>query len=137
MNARRSPAGVVIASAVGCAEAASSAPKLRKLRPTLLGSCSVLVVGLEAVAHLGRPGNSRPLAQSRVSPELEVGFQGQGTDWKKTGLPGSSRSHLPHGRYSVGAKKFCYNCPPCFDMSSLDTLFEIRYTGIRYIELRS
>jgi len=43
------------------------------------------MVRLEAVAPLGHPGNSCALAQNRVSPVLEVGFQSQWTDGKKTG----------------------------------------------------
>ena len=85
-------------SAVSSAEGAHSASKPRELRPTFLDSRSACMVRLEAVAPLGQSGNSCPLAQSRVSPVLEVGFQSQWTDGKKTGLPGSWRSHLPDGR---------------------------------------
>jgi len=63
----------------------SPRPSGRELRQTFLDSRSASMVRLEAVAPLGHPGNSCPLAQNRVSPVLEVGFQSQWTDGKKTG----------------------------------------------------
>src|SRR5215831_10199709 len=74
----------------------SPRPSGRELRQTFLDSRSASMVRLEAVAPLGHPGNSCPLAGFAC---IGSWFPEPVDRWEEDRLPGSSRSHLPDGRW--------------------------------------
>ena len=88
---------LALASTARRAQAASSAPKVKFVRPALLAARSPMLVRLETSTPRRHAGNRCPMALRRIPLVLEVDFEGQQAHRQKTDIERSSGSDLPNG----------------------------------------